>query len=63
MPYFGHKSVTLTEVQVKKMEEIYYTDIKKYRALGLTSFSKFMQYVIDKGTQKMIEEGQLPPQP
>ena len=55
LPYKGHKSVTLTDENVKRYEEVYYTDIKKYRAMGLTSFSKFIQYVLDRGLEKIEE--------
>lgn len=53
MPYKGHKSVTLREEQVKKLEDVYYTDIKKYRAMGLTSFSKFVQHWLDRAMNEL----------
>ena len=47
MPYKGHKTVTLTEEQVTKLEDQYYTNIKKYREMNLKSFSRFVQYRVD----------------
>jgi hypothetical protein len=67
LPYKGHKSVTFTERTVEYLEKDYYTHIVKYRELGLTSFSKYVQALVirdmkeedlEKSAKKMKEEAE-----
>ncbi len=62
LPYKGHKTITLREEQVTKLEDKYYTNIKKYRAMKLTSFSKFVQWYIDNAMALDPTTGQDNPQ-